>query len=463
MIVLILFAKFVCVFSCTRSLRYHWLDNHSPTNSSIELFVDSPAVLEHVYIDFYSSECVAPVAGEHRFYCNEKTFRVSCQKGNHWILGLGAKSELWNHYYGFHSDKQRITFHEDKQSYGMTTAQCHTSNTHLCSLKNINVEHSDSETDSFTVRFFSNNPNVIVPYTLFSYYKYEFESNNFSNLNFFMTLNGESFECGENCFWTKNVFNGKELHLIPGSNNEIILNQNFQQENQISYCADTNRILFTKEKMIYKGMKFYVQVLLIVKLLFGVYVTTRKEKEKALDRIYIFDMVILLGFIIENLWFEEGEVDYPGWGLVAGWGWYCYFFISRHFEKNLLESNMNQVSVGSTAILIVLQSTLYELDSYECIMIVITLQILIVFNDLYESLFHFKTIRVNWLLLTVSIGWAVYLTLANYGQWVSEYFDEVKSLIGNDSKAMLFTLYIVVCCAFFFEWKKQKIGDINFI
>jgi len=457
--------------ACTRPTDFHWLEHGSPTNTSFELFSGNSGQVQRIYYSFGHSECLRPNGGNFVIYCAEKTMTLPCQNGAATTLGLGQDSPLWNHYQHIELDSQRIVLSNTIKNY---SEKClHIQNqisSYLCYLENVRTSWTYKDTgrsEDMILQLFVNSEYSYLPRRLFQIFEEAANDKRYDDIYLEFKLNGQSFTCGEDCLFTNTFLEGFELWITPhdNENNTINLNERFLHYKKLKYSSFSQTIEFENETTILREHKFIVQLFLIPKIMYGFWVFARRKDEycdsNKQELFYeLFDSIVLGIVLLEELLMHNDEpLQY---GLVIStvvWLFMLKIYEFIIFEKNS-KNNFDACKVTRNSIpILILQTMLQELDSYECVMIAIVLQFGLIFYELFQLLFLFNYSLENGLKAFSLVALWIPSIIINYIVWADVFFDEIVSLLGYEKSLLVVSFYLFLTMCVVEIWKRRRTNN----
>jgi len=451
---------------CSRPTDYHWLNNLSPTNTSITLFNANNGVIDRQYITFSSSTCLQTTSENYVFYCRDKSFSIPCEESSHNVVGLGQNSPIWNHYQYMEFDSQRIILSNNVKNF---TQQCmfqpklpYDREHYLCYLENIetNWEYKkEGRSEKYSVILFNKHDKTYIPKSLYETFQEAVSQKRYEDIFINLKINNKEWRCAENCLYTNNFFKGFELTIgvHPDEDGTIELTEGFLHYKKLSYDAFSQTIqLDTKNVFIKKQYKFWVQILLLPKLVYGFWSFTRNIKETSELKIEVIDMIIIPGIVLEEYFMNTMNNHH----FLLTFIMVCILLFVKMLEYGLydLRSNSNFdaiVVIGNYIQFLILQTILQELDSYECVVIALFLQTALVFDDALKLLFMFyKKTWYEYISKGIVVFFCLFVIIMNHGDWLSILFEELSSLLGYEKNLLVITYYCIIIVIVTEVWKK---------
>jgi len=374
------------VVGCHRPVRLHFLDSFSLSNHSIEIFSGSPAVLSNVYLDFGTSECWAPVGGLTRFYCSGRSFVMDCNEHDYddILLGLGSRSNLWSHFKTFSmTDKKLLLQREAWDGFDAKYLDCETNSNAMCVVDGVEVqwEHLPGsvhkhEFGIYSVEFFTNDDDLLLPWEIYASVRERFEKG--EDVNLWLIKKGRQYSCGKGCLWDDASFSGdgRVLHAQPGPDGIVSINQRFQFSVDVRYDADQGRLIMDNldRKLSYS---FWTQILILWKVIMIVIYSTKKNACTTMEMSCLLIILLFLVFIH----FATTPIDLTDALFITFFfGW----MLLQNFYGGFKESCVwkHRSSAFNMIVLATLQA---EVESYECTILIIILQYVLTFHELFGS------------------------------------------------------------------------------
>jgi len=454
--------------TCTRPTDFHWLQDDTPTDTSIELFTGNSGSIERFYIEFSHSSCASQGSDAVMVvFCGDATVRMRCDNGmadN--VLGLGQNSVIWDHYQHMVLNSHRIILSNDKRSEyankcsfqpkDLPTAKQH----YLCNLDSVPtrwVDQGVQEEGHFPVQLFNSQTMTTVPKKLFQLFEQAVQEKRYEDIFIALEISGKEWVCGKGCLYT-NSFKGFKFLARASVLDTIELNERFLTNKQLKYNAESQTIEIGFEDVFIKpSLKFWVQLFLIPKIVYGFWVLVR-TKDPMQELFYeLVDVVAIASVLLEEvLMHHESEqiVHVVGLGVV--------FVVLKIVEFKIHTSSAPfvfdaSIVIGHLIPIFLLQTMVQELDSYECVVIALAVQAMLVFNDILELFFKPSALRAEATLKGLFLVYLVGLIARNYIRWLSVFFDEIVSLFTYD-KTLVVVLFYTVLLAFVVDvWKRKEI------
>ena len=462
--------------SCTRPTDYHWLVDNTPSNTSIQLFSGNSGTIERVYLDFSHSNCKRPYGGQYFLHCGERTFNLPCEHETYTQVGLGQDSPVWYYYSHMVFDNQRIVLDDEVKTY---TEQCQTQplipigrENYLCSLDNIETHWEyggDKRQSNNTVMMFTSNTHARIPVDIYNAFQVAIQKGeeHYNEIYIILKLNNILWKCGNECLYTTTLFGGFELWALPDTRNNVVeLSERFLHYKTLNYDARSRTIQFDDNKITVKHKhKLAVQLLLLPKIIYGFWVFTRRKEEhndpNQQELLYeIFDIIILAMITLEELLMHSHREQQ--YAFVLGMVGFICAVKAIEFGLHNKDADDNfeaSIVIGNVIPIFILQTMLQELDSYECVVIALSIQVILIFNDLLEVVIFFKNDKKHEYLIRL-----VFLTLfiipsivVNYMEWLSVFFDEIVSLLLHNKTVLVIFFYSVLLLFLIEVWKRKPL------
>lgn len=447
---------------CVRPVHFHWLNKESPTNASTSLFTNNPSTLLNLYTSFETSLHVTNDGRDLRFFCNGYHFVMESKqdptrKHEDAVFGLGHHSQIWNHYKTAAFTPKTIAFGRSKEKHFDGNADkwqkwdCNGENTNaLCNLEPSpagKIKHKDVEIGSFTgVRLFSNSEDVEVPQEVYGYVHH----NNVDELTFDFGERG-TIVCGEGCLYSSNVWEQRKYHIKIRNDGYVWLNQRYQINQDIFYDAQNQTIYIKPIQDVISLDTFYSQILLISKFVLVCFLATYRKRAPLWGRITV--ALMMAAIATEQSWYIAHLDVSPRIPMFIIWcAWLVIFYINLLFP-NMLYPNSN---VG---IVLVIQSTFTELDSYELVFIGYTMFAVITTNEIVSTTANIvqclskdtdKFCMQDLIDLALSASYVV--ALAAYHTFVDNLTIELQSLFGNQYVGFYGAAYWSLVLIISVEW-----------
>ena len=474
--VLFFILNFAHVLSeCTRPTDFHWLKDDTPTNNSLELFSGNSGSIERIFFDFSHSKCYKRgTNGQHVLYCAEKVMNLPCTSASENQIGLGQNSPVWAHYQHMVIDSQRISFNNDLVTYSevcefqpkLPLIRSH----HLCHLNNISTSwnhNGHKKQNSFSIMMFGTEQQMFIPRTLMQTFEEAIQKKEYDEIYFTVTISGKQWKCGENCIYTNSMITGFEFWAdVHNDPNTIQLNERFLNYKKIKYSSYSQTIEIQYEDVYIQQIhKFWVQLVLLPKILYGFWVFTRRKDEhpdpNKQELFYeILDIIIIALITLEELLMHNKSVEQ--YVFVIGIVGYVFAIKSLEFGLHNKDTKQNfeaSVVIGNLIPIFILQTMLQELDSYECVIIALSIQTILIINELFELIFFYQQSKIieytlKSFFMTLFIIPSLYV---NYVEWLGIFFDEIVSLFVYDKTVLVTFFYTVLVFVLVEIWKRRTL------
>ena len=437
---LVLFAWYIVSGSglCVRPIENHWMEDTAPSNISVSFFrLDDTLKLQDVYLSFEHSHCISPVPGSHRFVCDGRSIHVRCVAGDHWVFGLGARSMLWSRFSHFTIDQHRIILvgRDEETDEEMDTAtdfvNCENSRGALCQFRSKGVRWRAGDgqmvESPLHVLLVSDGDSIELPPRLFADLQEHIKNGEHRKVQFTIRdVHGTELVCGENCLWSKRfmssfIFHGK----VGNSDNVLGLNQRILQDNRMGYDANQHRVRLKPfaHAISDPGWKLFVQSFLLFKIIVAVWTATHTDVHEGINWLRLtFGAVIVFEYLVT----QWSIIPVAQLLLVAliGLGWV-------YTQDSLL------------FVILVLQTAYYELDSYECIILTATLQIILaafLFLRVLVQCDSKPALAQGLFALAVLL----YLLVLNSFTWMWIVFEELSCVLGSSRALVSATFYLLI-------------------
>ena len=361
--------------ACVSPIMNHWMDDDSVSNISINIFrmVDGPE-LEEVFFSFQHSDCLAPFAGQHRFVCDGRSIVSHCavsDKNRHsWEIGLGQHSIWWSRFYELSVTPFHSIFgtRDSDDTYSALDGQEYcdrgpTNSTSLCQ-KEVRVswdQHRAGQAhDLILLDMFSDSSNVVLPPRVFSDMQRHVNNGNYNDIEIRFDWGDWRLRCGENCLWSRRLLSSFSFHAVRGEEGTIVLNERFLQNHFMVYRPDPHALSLEPLPFGLRSpsWRLFAQFFLLLKLITAVWMGTKHTKHQP-SHVWLgwtFAFLILI---------ETYVIQYDALSLAE------FFLLSALF--------IGFITLSSPVIYIVfvIQSVIRELDSFECVVLLVTIQLIL--------------------------------------------------------------------------------------
>ena len=269
---------------CVRSIASHFLNANTPTNSSITLFTDYPARQTRIYLNSAHSNCIAPTSGTHTFFCNGVLMKLRCQQGENWELGLGIKSQLYNHYNTLQLSHNFLHMSDNTLSNAMDVSNESDIANEIFRYANsecvINSNEIRSESLANTIILDTSTSQTALPRMLYAFVLEEFEKGHAPELS--CRVGETDIKCGINCLWISNIIDGTRLNVVEGNNEEIRFSQRILDNYRfgIRNTVDGIIIKVSSKGMFYNSAKMLIELFLLVKIIFLAWSATIRHEDE---------------------------------------------------------------------------------------------------------------------------------------------------------------------------------------
>lgn len=474
--ILFIILETICA-DCTRPTDYHWMTDESPTNTSIELFSGNSGTIERVYLNFGHSQCYSAVAGDYYVHCGGKTMAMSCsnfQGHDKKEVGLAQQSPLWDHYTNMVFDNQRIILGQYKTTY---SEKCQTidSNT-FCRLGSSDIKYQyngNSRTEQFPIQLFSSTRYTKLPNRIFKAFEESINRGKYDEVWIKIKIGGKEWKCGDECLFSHSFTGGFELWAEPNDEDIVVLNERFLHYKRMKYNAYTRSVEFDEEYVyVDHRHKIVVQLLLLPKIFYGFWVFTRRKElhcdpEKQELFYEIIDIITLALIMFEELVMHNKNQTQ----LLITIVFVSWFVVVKVYEYGVHDKRTKQANfeacivIGHLIPIFIIQTMVQELDSYECVVIGVTLQTGLIINDLLETMFMWNGGNYNeYVAKTIFLIFGCWIVYYNYTEWLSVFFDEIVSLLGYDKRLFVVCFYNALLFVVIESWKRRKLfTKIKFI
>lgn len=465
----------VCVISltsaaaseCVRPVHFHWLDTKSPTNSSMSLFSNNPSTLLNLYTSFESSAHFTNDGRNLRLFCNGYHFVVSTERDpdrdyKDTVLGLGRHSQIWNHYKTVAITPKKIALGRSKERHFNGKSDkwqqwncTGTSSDALCDIVSPGgkIKHGQKHIGSFSgVHLFSNSEDVGLPQEVYGYVHH----NKVDELSFEFG-NGRVITCGEGCLYSSNVWKDRQYHVKIRNDGQVWLNQRYQLNQDIFYDAEHQTIYIKSITDVISLDTFYSQILLISKFVLVCFLATYNKKPPLWGQ--VLTAVMMAAIALEQSWYILELDDSSNVPIFLVWCTWLVIFYTNLFFQGFLYPNSN---VG---IVLVIQSTFTELDSFELVFIGYSMFAVITTNEIVSTstnVAHCATKGYGELCIQDFVDFVLsasyVVALAVYHSFVDDLSSEFQSLFGNQHSSLYGTLYWSVILCLSVEWVTKSIA-----
>jgi len=458
--------------NCVRPTDYHWLVDNTPTNTSIKLFSGNSGMIERIYFNFAYSECTRFETGNILFFCDDKSFSIPCKYNNiqPTTIGLGQNSPIWSHYQHMIYDNQRIDLSNDQKTYDAKCGwQSASAPYRLCVLENIKTDwtyQGSERSEEFSIHLFSNQQRSTIPKKIYQTFEEAIQEQRYDDIYVNLYISGKKWKCGKDCLYTNSYVNGFELWIQPDLSGEeqFELNERFMQYKKIKYSSFSQTIHIDDDDVfINQTYKLFVQVLLIPKIIYGFWVFSRRKEEycdpEKEELFYeIFDIIALALITLEEVSMHNTQIVHIIFIILM----ITWIFLMKVYEYGVHDKRSKEnfeacIVIGNLIPIFILQTMIQELDSYECVVIALSLQSVFIINELFEVLFLYNSKQK--IAYQVKFLWTVLVNfpmmVINHRNWLSIFFDEIISLIGYHKMSVELLYYILLVSILFEIWKRR--------
>lgn len=450
---------------CVRPISNHWMDDGTQSNISIGLFhiADGPELIQ-VFLSFAHSGCFAPFAGEHRFVCDGRSIVLYCAKSvdhKSWELGMGQNSVIWSRFSQLDLTQTHVILHT-RDSNNLITGynnaysrdppfefcehRAHMA-TSMCSKSTIFTWESaerGEQSQLLTLELFYGVGEILLPPEIYADMQEHISKDDFHLLFIKFEWGSETLICGENCLWTVGYLSPFVFHADIGISPNVVLSERFLQNNVIVYHADTHALYispvpYTKAS---PGWKLFSQIFVLFKLVTAVWIGTKANSVANSNNSILNKTDWITAFLTFIICLETAVIQY------ASLTYWEYILIAF-----LVGSLLTFSSRSTMFIVLVIQTTLRDMDSYQCVVLLASIQFVILgFLCICEPKQQQQQRSISELVLLFAI--LSISSILNLQLWILLFIEEIGSLLGS-SQILIGVLFLLVLCVGILELFKQ--------
>ena len=409
--------------------------------------MDNGPQLEQVFLSFEHGQCFGPNPGEQRFVCDGRSIVIHCNPSENgdpsWILGVGKASVLWSRFFQLDLNQYHATLHtrDSNNVHDLQDDQI------LCDRPQQSTMMCTKTTSVFwerpsqvlmygkklEVSFYADNSNIILPADVFADMQQHITDGALDSMYFNFDWGDWRLRCGENCLWSKRFMSSFVFHASIGPPGKIVLNERFLQNHLLVYNADAHALHLEPFPFAERSpsWKLFSQLFIIFKLVTAVWVGTCHTSSKGFQTYSgcaFASIVLLESYVIQYNSMTSAE----------------FLLLGFLFGAFVVFGN------PTIYLLFTLQSVLRDLDSFECIVLLVTIQIILLSAFFACGVFTYALWDMSFALFTT-----FFLATLNYNLWILLFFEQVGSLLGS-SRVLLGMLYLLVIIAIAFEWFQRS-------